>query len=89
MHKLVFYGGKGHTDVTWETAWRGRQGTAEAAEVAEAEAAIEEAKRIFEEALSVGGAAFKVIGGVETSERITVFDPEASEIHIVFPMDAG
>jgi len=81
MHKLVFYGGKGHTDVTW--------GTVAEAETAEAEAAIEEAKRIFEEALSVGGAAFKVIGGVETSERITVFDPEASEIHIVFPMDAG
>jgi len=43
MHKIVFYGGQGHTEVTWET---------------EAEAAVKEAGRIFEEALSKGGAAF-------------------------------
>jgi len=74
MHKLVFYGGGGHTEVTWET---------------EEEAAVKEAQRIFEEVLSKGGAAFRLTGGVETAERITEFDPEAQEIHLVFPVAGG
>jgi len=74
MHKLTFYGGRGHTEVTWET---------------QEEAAIKEAERIFEEALHRGGAAFRLSGGVETAERITEFDVEAQEIAVVFPVAGG
>lgn len=74
MHKLVFYGGHGHTEVIWET---------------EEEAAVKEAERVFGEALSKGGAAFRLSGGIETSERITEFDPQAQEIHVTFPVAGG
>ena len=74
MHKLIFYGGKGHTEITWET---------------EEAAAVREAQRIFEEALCKGGSAFRLSGGVDTAERITEFDPQAQEIAVVFPVAGG
>ena len=71
---MLFYGGTGHETVTWDT---------------EAEAAVKEATRIFDEALAVGGAAFVVDGGVDKARRITEFEPRAGEISLLFPMEGG
>jgi len=74
MGKLLFYGGMGHTEVTWDIA---------------AEAAVKEAERIFDEALEKGGAAFVVDGGLDDARRITEFEPGAAEIAVLFPMAGG
>lgn len=74
MGKLLFYGGMGHETVTWAT---------------EAEAAVKEAERIFDEALAAGGAAFVVDGGVDNARRITEFEPGAGEVAVLFPMAGG
>ncbi|HEX2923491.1 MAG TPA: hypothetical protein VHS28_05625 [Chloroflexota bacterium] len=54
---------------------------------AEAEAAVREAERIFQEALGRGATAFKVGAGVPAT-KLTRFDPEADQI-VVVPKVAG
>lgn len=74
MGKLKFYGGQGHTEVTWDT---------------EEDAAVKEAERIFKEALAQGGAAFKLDNGVDAAERLYDFAPDAEEIAVIFPVAGG
>ncbi|KKM65011.1 hypothetical protein LCGC14_1495630 [marine sediment metagenome] len=64
-------------------------GECEALGTCQAEAAVKEATRIFDEALAVGGAAFVVDGGVDKARRITEFEPRAGEISLLFPMEGG
>ena len=54
---------------------------------AEAGEAIEEAKRIFEQAKAKGGTAFRVAPG-KSAERLDAFDPDAETI-VVVPRVAG
>ncbi|MDA8217530.1 MAG: hypothetical protein M0Z94_07950 [Dehalococcoidales bacterium] len=79
MAKLRILTSQGDKLVTWDEKTEVRD--------AEAEAAVAEAERIFNDQLRRGAAAFKVETG-KTAERIDHFDPKAEQI-IVVPRIAG
>lgn len=80
MGKLRVLSARGDRTVEWDLK------QAETGDV-EAEAAVREAERIFQEALGRGATAFKVAPGVPAT-KVTKFDPEADQI-VVVPKVAG
>ncbi len=80
MGKLRLLSIKGDRTVTWE------QKQAETGDP-EAEQAVREAERIFQEALRNGATAFRVSPGAPAT-RIDRFDPKADQI-LVVPRVAG
>ena len=78
-HELAIMGRSGHDTVTWETD----------TDTAEAQAAIAEAARIFDEHRGRGASAFVVDRETKEATRIDVFDPEAEQITIVPRMQGG
>ncbi len=80
MGKLRVLSIKGDRTVTWD------QKQAETGDP-EAEEAVREAERIFQEALRNGAAAFRVSTGTPAT-RIDRFDPKADQI-VVVPRVAG
>lgn len=72
----IFDPRKGHATVTWDI---------------EAEEAVKEAERIFNEKMSepTQRYAYKVPQGGGTAERVREFDPTAKEIYIIAPMVGG
>jgi transcription elongation factor GreA len=80
MAKLRILSARGDTVVEWSPSQA-------AAGEREAQAALREAERIFEEARGRGATAFKVAPG-QPAERLDRFDPRADEVVIV-PRVAG
>ncbi len=80
MGKLRVLSIKGDRTVTWD------QKQAETGDP-EAQAAVKEAERIFQEALRNGATAFRVAPGAPAT-RLDRFDPEADQV-VVVPRVAG